>query len=167
MEQDYKIIWVEKKTTSTGKEKWDATVTDSAGVKHEKVTMWASDWPELINGGSVRGTLVEKQNGQYLNKTLYPVKMVAKTNGGGFKSHLIEKTMTQKREDIAHSQDRKEYGIRVASTFNQAVALAIAEFHEQRRLSASGPTLEQLIKKWREWCWMNWEMDESNEVTPF
>ncbi len=157
---EYVIEWCEKKTTSTGKEKLNATLSKD-GVAENDVTIWA-DFPDFINiasGRKVTGNIVSKQNGQYLNKTLYPITTPASANrpaGGGFAAGAMQK----KAENISHAQDRKEEGIMISSSARMATDFVTAFYpeianYEDREKSMA---LEEKWKEWRKFFIENWEV---------
>jgi hypothetical protein len=71
------------------------------------------------------------------------------------KAQAVEKVMERKETSIAKFQDSKEWSIKVASTMNKAVELAVAEYANPKNLF----TLEESVLKWREWLWSNWDKD--------
>lgn len=163
----YKIDWIEKGTTSTGKVKADATLSDAAG-KYE-VTIWG-DFPgfaNLLNGGEVEGEIKPASDPKY--KPSLNTPRVTKTSAPStFKQKMIEDTMIKKEQSIGRFQDSKEFSIKVSSTFRAAVDSAIAEYQEQRRVSiATEVSLEKLFEKWREFYWFNFDVDEAKKYPPF
>lgn len=156
----YKIEWMEKKITSTGKEKIDATLSDGTHTI-EGVTIWA-DFPNfatLMAGHPIEGNVSEKQNGQYLNRTLYPLapKPVATTTsgfkGGGQPAKLMEK----KAQQIEHAQDNKSLGIKISSTIRMAVDLTVAQMNKDEILQVDEAMIKGMIKNWRRWLWDEFE----------
>lgn len=150
----FKIVWSEKKTTSTGKEKIDATLDDGKR-QIDHVTIW-SDFPnfaEIKTGHEVEGDLVTKQNGQYTNNTLYPVKPVNSSprSNSGFTGGT--NMMNKKQESIRESQERKEEGIMTSASMRDAVLLATAEY-----VNYPDASLELLVKKWRKFILDNWNL---------
>lgn len=150
----YTLQWAEKKVTSTGKEKIDATLTDGTNTI-DGVTIW-SDFPNfatLMAGHTVEGDIVTKQSGQYTNKTLYPIKAVNSSPRatGGFTGG--SKLMKEKQEGIKESQERKEEGIKVSASMRDAVTLATAEY-----VNFPQADLELLVKKWRKFILDNWTL---------
>lgn len=164
MEQTYKIEWSEKKTTSTGKEKIDASLRGADGIMHDKVTIWG-DYPNfasLMTGHEVVGTLMPAKDPKY-GPTLYAPKAGKAGYSGPARSpSAITKAMKDKADGIEKTMDRKEDGIKISATMRDATLLAVSEYTEQRRISANGPTLEQLHKKWREYLWTNWECSDTD-----
>ena len=164
MEQTFKIEWSEKKTTSTGKEKIDATLKDVTGVVHERVTIWGDypDFATLMTGHDVVGTLTPAKDPKY-GPTLYAPRTPKTGYSGPMRSpSAITTAMKNKEAAIGKFQDSKEQSIKVASTFSQSVALAIVEYQTNRQMSTSGPSLEMLQKKWREYCWLNYDCADTD-----
>lgn len=163
----YKIDWMEHKTTSTGKKMIKASLNDGTKVITE-VAIWEGfpNFAELMPGVEVEGDLVEKQNGQYVNRSLYAPK-VAPTgqiggNKGAYKTKLMTEMVEKKQEGIKKAQDNKEFSIRVASVNNSAVQCAIAEFGKMDK----GADMKFLIEKWRKYLWLSWENHEKYDL-PF
>jgi len=105
------------------------------------------------------------QNPKNSKWSLYPIedkKERSGVSGVGYKSAQIEKAVERKEQGIARSQDNKDFSIRVSSTMNKAVDLAIAEIKDISTLN----TLESDILKWREWLWRNWEVSDT-QYPPF
>lgn len=151
----YTIEWCEKKTTSTGKQKLDATLKDESGASYDNVTIWG-DFPnfsELAPGFTVEGEVVEKQNGQYLNKTLYAPK-APKAVGSTFKQKMIEDTMAKKEESIRRIQTDKEENIKLMSAQRDAVLL-VTTFYTDVAEATPFPDRETFIKakvvEFRDW----------------
>lgn len=149
----YTIKSAEAVTTTTGKpmKKLSMVGTDEIVVS---VNIF-SDFPhyaDITVGSSIDGELKKNDKG-YTN--LYSNEI--KTRGAApsaFKQKVIEETMQRKETSIGKFQDNKELSIKVASTMNKAVELAIAEIRDIKTLN----TLEQDILKWREWLWNNWDV---------
>lgn len=164
----YLINKIEIGQTATGVKKATVDLTSSEGQEITGVTLWASNWPLLDNlaqGQEVEGEYQEKQNGQWLNKNLYPPK--PPVQAGGFKGNGagIAGNMQRKEAGIEKAQNNKEHGIKVAGTMGGATNLAIAEFNSYNNPNTTRPTLEFLIEKWRKYLWANWDKDE--ETVPF
>lgn len=154
----YKIIWSEKKTTSTGKEKIDATLDDGQRTI-DKVTIWG-DFPNfagLMTGHEIEGDIVTKQNGAYTNHTLYPVK-VATTPKFGASGGM--KMMEKKAENIKEAQERKSESIAYFNSVNSAIALVGKRLGE---ISEAQMKLE--LKLWRDWFLSEYET--WNQKEPF
>ena len=155
MFQNIKVISTGDKTTKTNKPYKSLVVQDESNAEF-KVNIW-SDFPDFANvkeGSVIRGKL--EQNGQYWNLVS---ETQAKPRGGGYTAHkeaVIEKAVERKEGFIAKSQDNKEWGIKVASTMNKAIDLAIAEYTKNPN---SLFNLDECIKKWRKYLWNNWNVD--------
>lgn len=126
--------------------KEDGSVVE--GVSAFKFKFPAQDL--LVEGGEILAGIVI--DGNYKNL----ISAVEKPKGNsGYKEKVIGEAMTRKEEGIAKSQDNKEWGIKVSSTMNHAVDLAIAEFKDKTVLD----TLDQAVLKWRRFLWDNWDVD--------
>ena len=103
------------------------------------------------------------QNPKNEKWSLYPIEDRKPSGGAGgaYKQAVIEKAVARKEEGIARSQDNKEHGIKVSSTMRMAVDLALAEKDDANVLD----TLEEGIRKWRRYCWDNWDVD-AKDIDP-
>lgn len=159
----YKIDWSEKKPTSTGKMKLDAILVGEDGVKVENVTIWGNfpNFGTLMTGNDVEGTIQEKQNGNYLNRTLYPIKPVNPPPGGAKRplNASITKAMETKREGIKEAQENRSEAVRIASTFRDATLITVS----QMGTGGGDEGYQKNWLKWRSWLWQNWDVDETNE----
>jgi len=136
----YRIEWLERKTTSTGKQMAKVTLRDEQGVNIDGVTIWGDfqGFAQLAPGFDVEGDIVPK--GEY--KTLYGPRTSSPKTGA---SNMMEK----KTASIAASQERKENAIETSSTFRDATMLTVEWSANQRSLGT--PANEGEIKsKWQE-----------------
>lgn len=166
MYKKYQIIKLERKTTANGKNKIDADLQDFDGFVEDKVTIW-DDFPNFATlkmGNEVTGQVVAKVNGQYTNKSLYAERTEGWGGGKKQPSVNMNKIMEKKQEGIAVAQDNKELGIKVSSSMNKAIDLAIAEMKSEYD-SQIPYDLKAGINKWRQWIWDNW--DEIKSQPPF
>lgn len=152
----YQIEWGELKPTSTGKQRFLATLKDEQGVVTDNVTLWGDfpDFATLAPGREVNGKISEKQNGQYLNRTLYPETtyktFTAKPSG-------IAKAQETKRNDIAVAQDNKAESIKISSTFRDATLITISMFGDRE---ADEVWFKQEWANWRQWLWQNYDASD-------
>jgi len=167
MSKKFTIEWSENKTTSTGKKMMKTTLKDETGSRFEDVTLWDSfpNFANLMTGHEVEGDIVEKQVGNFLNKTLYPVKvanfspMGSQTRTGAIKTAMAEKTAS-----ISKFQDNKELSIKVASTFSMATNVVITMLKDQPIMDTG--VIRSMIEDWRSWFWQNWDV-EGDKYPPF
>lgn len=150
---------------------WKVLTLDDNGVEIKEVSVNRVNqrsnevfpgFDEIVKDGIVAGELWVSGSGK---NYLFPPNPVPTAStgapggrGGAFKSMQIDKAMGRKEESIGKFQDSKEYGIKVSSTFRSATDTAIAEYQENHRISTTGPTLEQLFEKWREYYWMRFDV---------
>ncbi len=160
----YKIDWYEKKgedwvilALSDGENSYKDV---SVNRKNKKGEIFPN-FDQIANGGEVEGKLWTSGAGKLY---LFAPEAPKMASGSSYRGKAMEVAMDKKNDSIARFQGDKEMSIKVASTFSQSVALAIAEFQANRQLSATGPSLEQLQKKWREYLWL--EYDKSNTDFP-
>lgn len=157
----YIIVTIEKGKTSTGIERAIVSLESIEGQVLTGVTLWKSSWPNfeaLAVSLELEGHYVEKQNGQYLNKNLYPLK-TEKPKGGG----NVVANMERKEKSIEKTLDRKEDSYKVSGTARDAVMCAIAEYTKKTNDLTS---LEELITKWRAWLWNEYDK-EDKDFPPF
>ena len=125
----YKIEWLERKETSTGKKKIDATVKDEQGVNAD-VTIWA-DFPgfaELNSGMTIEAELRPASDPKY-RPSLSPVR-AQKAQGGGYRQKLIDDNMEKKNASISHFQANKEESIKLAGAQRDAVLVVVNLYKE-------------------------------------
>lgn len=165
----YQIDWSEQKTTSTGKKMLKATLKEMEvpNLIHEDVAIWDSfpGFDGLMTGHIVEGDIVSKQNGQYVNKSLYAPKVAA--TGQNRASGAISKAQDKKSEMIKTAQENKELGIMTSSTIRMAVDIALAELPIPHPAGGSGNgsffdvgTFKGRVNFWREWLVSNWSLPE-------
>jgi len=156
----YKIDWCEIKTTSTGKKKIDATLIDEKGVKNDKVTIWEGfpNFENLAAGMEIDADVVEKQNGQYLNKTAYAIKAPST----GFKGGAgVKAAQERKGEMIKEAQSRKNEAIAFFNATNCAMQLLPII-----KTELDNPfKVKEAIKHWREWFLCEWQEYEVKDTT--
>lgn len=146
----FKIDWIEQKPTSTGKPRAMASITGEDGKQITDVTLWGSNWPiaTLMPGMEVIGTYEEKQNGQYLNKTLHPA-MGDKPKGFGGSG--IKAAQERKGEMIKEAQDRKSDSIAYFNSVNSAISM-MENVHFEKI-----DDRKEFIIEWRDWFLAEYE----------
>ena len=155
MEQ-IKVLKVASKTTKNSKPYKMLEVEVNGETR--KVNIWSNfpDFANIVEGSVITGKMA--MDGQYWNISYEDTSKPRGGAGTAFKTAQIEKVMDTKRQDISKFQDNKELSIKVASTMRMAVDLAIAEKGDRNVLD----TLEQGIKKWRAFCWENWDVSDKD-----
>jgi DNA polymerase III alpha subunit len=167
MSKKFVIDWCENKTTSTGKKMMRANLKDDTGALFEDVTVWESypNFTRLMPGQFVEGDIVEKQSGQYLNKTLYPVmNTISSPQGSQTRTAGIKQAMADKTASISKFQDNKELSIKVASTFSMATNVVITMIKDQPIMDTGA--IRSMIEDWRKWFWEKWDKGET-DYPPF
>lgn len=108
MYKDFKVLWVENKTTKTDKPYKKLSIEDEEGKKTD-VNIFADfpDFANIIPGSSIRGKL--EQNGQYWN-------IVSETQSKGRFGNKpnFDRIIEKKQAGIAESQDKKAQNIALA-----------------------------------------------------
>lgn len=148
--QDFKVQWVENKTTKTNKPYKKLSIEDPAGKKFD-VNIF-SDFPDFANiipGSVIRGKL--EQNGQYWNIISETQSKPRGGASGGFKQAQIEKVMEKKSESIAHFQDKKEESIALAGAQRDAVLIVTTMLAKSDSEWKTAKEVEEQITKWRNW----------------
>ena len=151
-----KITWIETKDTD-----WKvATILDgekeykdvSINRKSKKGEIFPN-FDELAPEREVNGTLWESSAHKW---DRFPPRTEGSSTIYTGRFSGISKAQDTKRADIATAQGNKELSIKVASTINQAIGLAIAE---------KDVTPENILK-WRKWIWEHWSVKEE-DFSPF
>lgn len=152
----FTIEWMERKTTSTGKPMIKTSLKDAQGAMQEDVAIWG-DFPNfaaLGPGTTVEGDVVSKQNGQYVNKTLYPARQPAAPRGGGAGMKAAQE---RKAEMIKEAQERKSESVAYFNSINVAIQFITAFRNEMDLQNADdifGAVLmyrDKLLKEWQEY----------------
>lgn len=157
MNKKYKINWMENKEGRSGKKYVVMHLLDEAGKETQNVSTFELTY---TLAQEIEGEIV--QNGNYLN---WKPKLEAPAfikNNSAYKAQQIEKTMARKEESIGKFQDTKEWSIKVASTINKAVDLAVADY-----TAYQGTVLSDRILYWRKFLWNNWDvnLDATDAIT--
>lgn len=156
------IPWVEVATSSKGTSFKKITVETEDGKKYDDAVVFPtySKYNEVMPGVTLEGVLADgKEYRGRIGKILTDGNLGARP--ASMRSPAaITKAMEKKEASIEKFQDNKELSIKISSTLRMAVDLTIAEY----------PTREippaESIKKWREWLWINWDVDDKN-MPPF
>lgn len=149
----YTIDWMEKKQVA-GKNIYRATLKDISGRIEEDITIW-QDFPgfaDLSPGARIEGDVVSKQNGKYVNKSLYPPRN-AKPGASTFSPRPSGAVSAAKitSESVKQSQMKKESSIAYFNAINSAIALM-----EARKLTDDDEVLKDFIIYWRDWFLSEW-----------
>lgn len=158
---EYKIVKLDRVTTSTGKAKINATLIGSDNVEIVGVGIWA-DFPrfaDLKEEDTVSGDVVTKDQW----KTLYPPKAPSTGSTGANRGGQIAKAQEKKAQYIEKAQENKEEGIKISATMRDAVLCAIAEYNKD---NTNLDTLDELIRKWRKILWLEWDKTDM-DFPPF
>lgn len=157
----FKILKIERKQTASGKDMARLNLQNPDGVIINDVTIWG-DYPNFATldvGHTTEGDVQEKQNGQYVNKTLYPARtntLGAKRGGAGMAA-----TMEKKEKSIGAAMDRKEASIEKMATFRDATLLTVAWASHIQAEDFSTATMKD---KWVEFrLWLEGQL----ETAPF
>lgn len=107
----------------------------------------------IIPGADIEGELWKSDSGKWY---LFAPKPQNSHSGGGNRMGMMKEVIKEKQEGIRASQENKELGIKISSTMNKAIDLAIAE---------GKPEAERILH-WRKWMWENWEVKDT-DFNPF
>jgi hypothetical protein len=131
-----------------GKPFVEATLTDDNGDEF-KVSAWNGEFNDV---NEVELELEKNDKGYWRIRR----PKMDKPNFMKAKEAVIEKAVARKEQSIHKFQDNKDWAIKVASSMNKAIDLAIAEYTKNPN---SLFNLDECIKKWRKWVWDNWNVD--------
>lgn len=153
----YKIEWCEvKKEGETNGRAWkitNMTLKDETGQTIDEV----STFDAVMPGQEIEGFIETK--GQYKNfkKSLEKPNFMKKE---GFSANKAKEVIDYKDEKIGKNADNKDHSIRISSTMNKAIDLAIADGNMEQKLR------EETILYWREWIWKHWDDPDTNPIYP-
>lgn len=141
-----KITQIEKKRTTTGKDKADV-VLDGA----TKATIWG-DFPkyaDLAIGMEVEGELIPSKDPKYA-PTLSPLK---KTTQWGMSKPYAKGGVSQAERDksIEKAQDRKAESIAYFNSVNSAISIVGKLMEYDKEKEWGGEDVKFGIKEWRDW----------------
>lgn len=120
---EYKLNWVERKTTSTGKQKIDATLDTPTG-QERGITIW-SDFPDFANlaaGRTVNGTITTSKDGKWKSLQASESKSFPQRSPSA-----ISKAMDKKEASIEKFQDSKQDSIQKAAIIRDSTILTAAQ----------------------------------------
>jgi len=145
----FKVDWCETKQSSKGSDYKRATLTDDQGKTTENVAIFTffKDYANVAPGRTISGVIEEKV---YNGKPSYSLKDVITYKSFQKQPTQIAKAMEKKEESISKFQDNKELSIKISSTIRMATDVAIAE----------GNPSEENIKKWREFFWRQFDVND-------
>lgn len=149
-------------------------VTEEASINRtDKKGVVFPDFDGIMEGRTIDGN--PWRNPSSGKWSIYPPKPESTgttvRSGGGIKANM-EKVMDKKQENIRESQEHKDLSIKISSTMNKAVELAIAEYESNKFNIQDGGTLPQypldeLVIKWRHWLWQQWDKTNPDDIAPF
>lgn len=158
----YKVDWVENKNPD-----WKvATLVGADGYKTEDVSINRANkkgevfpnFDGILPGSDVEGELWQSNASKWY---LFAPKAPKSASGGGFKGNM-EKVMERKESGIRLSQENKEHGIKVASTMNGAVQIAVAMIKDDKTVIWTDDLVKKEVKKWREFLWLSWDAQDTD-----
>lgn len=153
----YTVVKIEaNKTTSTGKNFHKVSLQSVDGPEtYDDVAIWEGfpSFGTITFDSLVEGDVVTKNNGQYVNRTLYAPRAERPATGRTTRSGGIAEAMDRKEKSISAFQEEKENGIKISSTLRDAVTLAKTEVDAEVYPVSE---LKERIMYWREWLWKNW-----------
>ena len=158
--ENIKIIKITSKTTKPPGNKPYKMCEVEVNGEIRKVNIWsnAPNFANLVEGSVIVANMV--MDGNYWN-VVFENQSTPRASGG-FKTAQAKEVIDYKQTGIAKSQDNKELSIKTASTMRMAVDIAIALTPEQRE-----GTMQETIRWWREWCWLEWDKTGSDAMPPF
>lgn len=161
----FEIIWLEGKTTSTGKEKYDVVLKDiDSGTETKNVTIWSDfqGFNDLTSGSTVYGSLVPARDPKY-GPTLYPLRPASNGTPQGriTRNTGITAAMEKKSESVNKAMDRKDESIKISATLRDAVLITTSKGIQ----GWNNEDIEAEIDYWRKWLWKHF--DDPQEYPPF
>lgn len=165
----YQIVSMKHETTKSGKNLIRATLalSGSEGEETEGVTIWEGfpNFGVLKVGSPVSGDIVTKQNGEFVNKTLFAPRGVSprKTKGDSERGSIAV-AMEKKAEGIEKAQDRKADAIKLAGCNRDATIMVAQELSQMTALGTEWSQADAQIK-WKEW--QKWFMGNYGDGVPF
>lgn len=157
----YKVINVDNVVTSTGKPMKKLGLESTDGAAQVNIFSDFPHFAEIIVGSTIDGELRKNDKG-YTN--LYSNEIKPRSGAGGaFKQVQIEKTMEVKAQHIEKAQTNKEEGIKIASTIRMAVDIVTSLKSDQWQAT----TMQEEIRFWREWLWLEWGKVGKDNMPPF
>lgn len=160
---EYEVIWLEQKTTKTGKVMANLTLKDPSGVQIENVTVWG-DFPGFIDirpGGKVRGII---QNKTDTNNRIWKTLKFDVPHKISIPRTPIQNPAAELQKEISKSveqhQTRKEDGFRTSATFRDATLLTV-EWRRERVAKGLNTTSEEWQVEWKNVRnWLDSKYDE-------
>ena len=167
MQQTYKVLWAEAKTTAAGKP-FKTLSLESNGVQVSGVSIWSDNgqYANATPGGEITGMVTEtpSKNGGKPFKNFKDA--LSQTHPlGGHKSG-IKQAMAQKDQSITKFQAAKEDSIRTSSTMRDAVLLVTTFYPELATvaLGERGDRVKETVTKVRKFLLDSWEpVEEVND----
>ena len=152
MNAKYKINWLEIKTGKSGKQYMVMHLLDEAGKETQNVSTFNL---EYTLSQEIEGQIVQNGNFKNWKPKLDPPQFIK--NNSAYKEKIMNETIARKEGSITKFQNNKEWSIKVASSMNKAIDLAISEDN----------ATPECILKWRKWIWNNWEvsLDDTDAIS--
>lgn len=157
---EIKVLSSVDKTAKTGRPYKALEVFVDNETRKVNIFSNAPDFANIHQGSTILGTMVK--DGNFWNISFEGVTP-RNSAPGAFKTAQVKEVMNIKRQDIARSQENKDWSIRVSSTMRDAVQLAVAEYTINKQ---NLDRLDECILKWRKWLLENWEVNEK-DYNPF
>ena len=157
----YKIEGLEKKNND-----WLSLLLESGEeVSVSRVSKKGEIFPNfdnLVPGGEVEGELWQSQAGNWY---LFPPKVnpMGTKPAWAKKESTITKAMETKAQNIQTAQENRELGVKIASTMNKAIEIALAENGQSPIVAGD---FQERVKYWRKWIYENWDKTDA-DYAPF
>lgn len=156
------LDWVEKKNND-----WVMASLQS-GEKEVSINRTSKkgevfpNFDNLAPGLEIEGELWQSQAGKWY---LFPPKLnpMGPRPQWAKKESTINKAMETKAQNIQTAQENREQGVKIASTMNKAIEIAIAE-NGQSPIVATD--FQERVKYWRKWIYENWSKTDT-DYAPF
>lgn len=142
-----------KKEGETNGKKW--TIFEGE-FNDGKTTVTASFFGELPEG-EVEGTIEDGKYG----------KNFKQAQKGGGRSAQMERVMNKKAEQISVAQTNKNEGIKISSCNRMACDIVVAMMNAQEKPSLERKEIENTLKYWKAYFYVNWDDVDQGLVEPF
>ncbi len=169
---NYKIVKLEPKQTSTGKNKYNVILQDAEGKIEDNLSIWEGfpGYANLAVGSMVTGRITVSKDGKY--RSLQEEKTQGFTKGTYKEPWKAGPSAAQERkeETIVKAQDRKDNSIQISASFRDATTLTVEWIATYKTIHDGPPSDDEIKGKWleyRKWLLDNWEVDLSKHNIPF
>ncbi len=154
---DYNVKSIVESTTANGTRLARASLIQPDGVVLDNVTFWAKSWPIFPTPGTIiKGDYKEEQKGNFLNRTLYPIRTKPVYVKPVAKAEQIAVAQERKAEYIAEAQENKNKSIAFFNATNNAIEITKARL-DVGNIDINDYQIQQEIVSWRNFFLDEWK----------